>query len=199
MSEQTDVRVISASDIEIDRAALDASIAKFVEKNPDYYAKAFSKIHARTNALPASFNVWAAILGPFWSSARAMWGMFWALLIAEIIAWVQIGRGWWGNPGAEFLERAAQQQSRSSELLERANAATEAEDIERFTTLSENIARAAQTSLDRAAAAQGEAVSILTTGVILLLFVICMLLKYHHRRLLKWILILSRDSIQGQK
>jgi len=168
MSDQMDVRVISASDIEVDRDVLDASIAEFVEKNPSYYARAFSRIHARTTVLPASFNLWAAVLGPFWSSARAMWGMFWALLIAEIIAWVQIGRGWWGNPGAEFLARAEQQQNRADELLGRANAATDAADVERFTTLSENIARAAQTSLDRAAAAQGEAASILMAGLALL-------------------------------
>ena len=173
MSNETDVRIISASDIEIDRAALDASIEDFVEKNRKYYTQAFSKIHARTSALPASFNLWAAVLGPLWSSARAMWGIFWILLIAEIIAWVQIGRGWWGNPGAEFLERAEQQQNRSNELLERANAATEAADVDRFTNLAENIGRAAQTSLDRAASAQGEAFSILITGVVLLAVIKC--------------------------
>lgn len=171
MTEETEVRIISASDIEIDRAALDISIGEFVEKSPNYYAAAFSKIHARTTALPATFNLWAAVLGPFWSSARAMWGLFWLLLIAEIIAWVQIGRGWWGNPGADFLERAEKQQARADELMERARNATETTDVDRFTTLANNIGRAAQASLDRATEAQSGAAAILIGGLVLLLVI----------------------------
>lgn len=171
MTKESNDGIVSASAIEMDRAVLDASIGEFVEQNAPYYTQAFAKIHARTNALPVTFNKWAAALGPFWSAARAMWGFFWVFLIAEIIAWVQIGGGLWGSPGAEFLERAAQQQGRSAELLERANVATKPEDVERFTTLSENIGRAAQTSLDRAAAAQAEASTILLWGLGLLIVV----------------------------
>ena len=46
--------------------------------------------------------------------------MFWTFLILEIIAWVQIGRGAWGNPGAEIFERADRQLARSEELRQRA-------------------------------------------------------------------------------
>ncbi|MEM1315569.1 MAG: ABC transporter permease subunit [Pseudomonadota bacterium] len=163
-----DLKVVAASDIEADREALDASIAEFAGANGAYYAAAFHKIHDATTALPRTFNLWAAVLGPIWAASRAVWGMFWGFLILEIIGWVQIGRGAWGNPGAEFAERAQRQQDRSDELLQRARDATEQADVDRFTRLSENIGRAAERSLEQAAAAQSEATGIMITGLVIL-------------------------------
>lgn len=104
-----------------------------------------------------------------WAASRAVWGMFWSFLILEIIAWVQIGRGAWGNPGADFAERAARQGARAQELMDRANAATEQADIDRFTKLAANIQKAADNSMAQADAAQSEALSIMLTGLFLLL------------------------------
>ncbi|MEM9343738.1 MAG: ABC transporter permease subunit [Pseudomonadota bacterium] len=163
--------VVSASDIDADHEALDASIEEFAEKNGSYYAAAFHQIHAATSSVPRTFNLWAAVLGPFWAASRAIWGMFWAFLILEIIAWVQIGSGLWGDPGAELREREQGQLERSQELLQRANEATEASDVERFTRLSENIGRAAEATLERAAAAQAEASTILMWGLGLMLVI----------------------------
>ncbi len=164
-----EMKVTAASDIEVDRETLDRSIHEFAGPNGDYYVNAFHKIHDATSAIPNTFNLWAAVLGPFWSASRAIWGMFWTFLILEIIAWVQIGRGAWGNPGAEFADRAARQQERADELLGRASEATEQADIDRFTKLAENIQKAADTSLERALAAQSEATGILITGLLMLL------------------------------
>lgn len=126
----TEPKVTAASDVEVDRETLDASIRKFAEVNGDYYVQAFHKIHDDTGLIPRTFNIWAAV--------RSIWGMFWAFLILEVIAWVQIGRGLWGNPGAEFAARAAKQQERAEEFRERAAAAREAgEDPSRFETLAE--------------------------------------------------------------
>ena len=94
-----ELKVTAASDVEVDRDALDASIKEFAGSNGEYYVKSFHKIHDATNAIPGTFNLWAAVLGPFWAASRAIWGMFWSFLILEVIAWVQIGRGAWGNPG----------------------------------------------------------------------------------------------------
>ena len=163
-----EMKVIAASDIEVDREALDASINEFAEINGDYYADAFHKIHDTTNAIPKTFNVWAAVLGPVWAASRAIWGMFWAFLILEIIGWVQIGRGLWGDPGAEIAARAERQQTRSDELLQRAKDATEQADIDRFTKLSENIGKAAEKSFEQAAAMQSEATGIMLTGLVVL-------------------------------
>ncbi|MDJ0858991.1 MAG: ABC transporter permease subunit [Dinoroseobacter sp.] len=164
-----ELKVTAASDIQVDTEALDASIKEFAGPNGDYYCKAFHKIHDSTGFIPTTFNVAAALLGPLWSASRGIWGLFWGFLILEIIAWVQIGRGAWGNPGAEFYERAATQQARADEFLERAAAATTQEDVDRFTQLADNIGRAAQNTLARADAAQSEAMGIMMTGLILLL------------------------------
>ncbi|MEW2916163.1 ABC transporter permease subunit [Ruegeria sp. ANG10] len=166
----TEVKVTAASDIEVDREALDQSIHDFVGPSGDYYVNAFHKIHDATSPVPNTFNLWAAVLGPFWSASRAIWGMFWTFLILEIIAWVQIGRGAWGNPGADLAERAERQQARANELLGRAADATEQADIDRFNRLAENIQKAADNSLAQAQAMQSEATGIMITGLLMLLF-----------------------------
>ena len=88
----TDITVTAASDIEVDRDALDASIADFAEKNAGYYAAAFHKIHESSGTLPVTFNLAAALLGPIWAAMRGVWGFFWGFLLLEMMAWVQIGR-----------------------------------------------------------------------------------------------------------
>lgn len=172
MADSTDgTRVTAASDIEVDREELDASIREFAGTGGDYYCRAFHKIHDTTGVLPGTFNVWAAALGPLWAAARAMWGLFWAFLILEIIAWVQIGRGAWGDPGADMIERAARQQARADELMSRAAEAADDAGVERFTRLAENIQKAADASLETARQAQSEAAGIMMTGIAVLLFV----------------------------
>jgi len=165
----TEMKVTAASDIEVDTDALDASIKNFAGPNGGYYVKSFHKIHDTIGLLPSTFNLWAAILGPFWSASRAIWGMFWTFLILEVIAWVQIGRGWWGNPGADMAERSARQASRAQDMLDKAAAATEQADIDRFEKLATNLQATASKSMAKADAAQAESLSILLTGLVLLL------------------------------
>ena len=165
----TEVKVTAASDIEVDREALDASITEFAGPRSSYYTGVFHRIHDATGWLPANFNIWAAVLGPLWSASRAVWGMFWTFLILEVIAWVQIGRGAWGNPGADLAERAARQQARAQDMLDKAAAATERADIDRFNKLADNLQTTAEKTLEQAAAAQGEASGILLAGIVLLL------------------------------
>ncbi len=87
-------KVISASDIEIDQSKLHTSINRFAEKNGAYYSQAFMKIHEKTSIFSISFNLWACLLGPFWSASRALWGMFWSFLILEIVAWCKLDKGY---------------------------------------------------------------------------------------------------------
>ncbi|MCR9109661.1 ABC transporter permease subunit [Marivita sp. XM-24bin2] len=166
--ETTEMRVTAASDIEVDRDALDQSIKEFAGPNGDYYVGAFHTIHDSTGAFPKTFNIAAALVGPVWASSRAIWGMFWSFLILEIIAWVQIGRGLWGNLGADFLARADQQRERMQERLDQAAAAADDETRQRFETLAENMQRAINQNLERAEAAQAEGFSILLMGLALL-------------------------------
>lgn len=165
----SDVRVTAASDIEVDHAALDASIETFAEKNGDYYAAAFRRIHESTGPVPLTFNMAAALLGPAWAAMRGVWGFFWGFLLLEMIAWVQIGRGAWGDLGRDMADRAATQRERANSFLERAEAAREAgTDPSRFETMAGNLGRAADKSEAAAAAAAAEATGILLTGLGLL-------------------------------
>lgn len=164
-------KVTAVSDIEIEHDALDASIRDFAGPNADRYVTAFNRIHNQTDWMPRTFHVWATVLGPLWAASRGLWGMFWCFLILEVVAWVQIGRGTWGDPGADLAERAARQADRAQELRDRASAAAEQADIERFTRLSENIQAAADNTLAEAQAVQGDALGIMVSGLILLLMV----------------------------
>ena len=161
-------RHAAVADLEVDRASLDASIAQFVEKSPEYYQGVFHKIHDTTRGVPLTFNWAAALLGPVWAAARGVWGYFWAFLILEIIALVQIGRGSWGELGADRLQQAARQEERAQQFLERAEAARQAgEDPSRFETLAANLGRAAERSREAAEAAAADATAILLTGLVL--------------------------------
>ncbi|MFQ6549440.1 ABC transporter permease [Aestuariibius sp. 2305UL40-4] len=160
----------SVSDIEVDRAELDASIKDFAGPNADYYAKAFHTIHDSTGAIPKVFNWAAALAGPFWAGARGIWGMFWAFIILEIIAFVQIGRGTWGELGATELARAEGQEARAQQFFQQsADAIAAGEDGSRLQTLGENLMRAAERSRETAAAAAADAQMILLSGIALLL------------------------------
>ncbi len=167
----TEQKITAASDIEVDRVALDQSIHVYAGPNGAAYVTAFHKIHNATGWLPVTFHVWAAILGPLWAASRSIWGMFWAFLLLETVAWVQIGRGAWGDPGADLAERAALQADRAQDMRDRAAQASDQADIDRFSTLAANIQSAADSSLAKAQAAQSEAMGILFTGLVFLLLI----------------------------
>ncbi|WP_237072778.1 ABC transporter permease [Pseudaestuariivita rosea] len=161
----------SVSDVKIDREALDRSISEFAGPNADYYARSFHKIHDSTGIIPRVFNWAAAVFGPFWAAARGIWGVFWAFIILEIIAFVQIGRGSWGQLGADQMARAQAQEARAQEFLNRATEATAAgEDGSRFETLGNNLMRAAERSRETAEAAAADATMILISGIVMLVF-----------------------------
>ncbi len=163
-------RTSSVKDIVVDRAALDTSIAEFAGPNAEAYAKSFHTIHDTRSGIPRVFNWAAAMFGPFWAAARGIWGFFWGFLILEIVAWVQIGRGTWGELGASDLEQAERQAARAQEFLDRAAEATaNGEDGSRFETLGNNLMRAAERSRETAEAAAGDAMMILLSGLALLI------------------------------
>ena len=162
-------RAANVAEIEADREVLDASVADFVGQNAPYYQAAFRRIQEATNPYTFTFNTAAALLGPLWSAARGLWGGFWGFLILEIIAWVQIGRGTWGELGADNLARAAQQEERAREFLQRAaDASAAGQDPSRFETLGNNLLRAAEASRAEAAALAADSLQILIFGLLFL-------------------------------
>ncbi len=165
----SDIQVTAASDIEIDKDALDASIAEFAERNSDYYIEVFHKIHNRTGWLPNTFNVMAALCGPLWAGARAVWGFFWTFLLLEMIAWVQIGRGLWGDLGADEMAKIERFTARAAEMREKAAAAVaEGADPSRYEAVAGNMERAIAKAQEAADVASAQAMSILVTGLVLL-------------------------------
>ena len=167
MMADTDVK--AASEVQVDRQALGVSVTRFAERNGGYYSAAFQRIHESSSPVPLTFNLAAAIFGPLWAAMRAVWGMFWGFLILETIALVQVGRGIWGDLGAEFASRAAGQSARAAIFVERAAAAKQAgEDPTRFVTMAANLARAAERSREAAEAASADVTAVLLLGLGLL-------------------------------
>ena len=40
-----------------------------------------------------------------WGAFRGLWGFFWTFLVLELFALVQLGRGLWGDLGADKMAR----------------------------------------------------------------------------------------------
>ena len=152
------------------RVAERHSVAAFAVENADYYAKEFGKIQGQTG-FAWSWNTLAAIFGPIWGAARGAWGFFWIFLVLELFAVVQIGRGLWGQLGADQLARydrlidnIAKREAQAAELT----AAGDVAGAEAKLTIANNLRGAADKALQAANEASSEAFGILLTGLILL-------------------------------
>lgn len=150
-----------------------ASIAEFVQENVPYYSTAFSKIQDATGFV-VSWNSAAALLGPVWAAFRGVWGFFWTFLILELFAFVQIGRGLWGELGADQIarfeklsENIAKREVQVKELLAAGDAAGAAAKQK----IADNLGKVADTARENAELAANEASSILLTGLVLLVVV----------------------------
>ncbi len=167
-----DESLSAVADIEVDKQDLDANIAEFVGQNEAYYQGVFHKIHEATSPVPITFNWAAAGLGPIWAAARGVWGFFWFFIILETIAWVQMGRGLWGNLGAADEAKADRQRERAQGFLDKAaEAKTAGEDPSRFETLASNMTKAAEKSQAAADEANAAAFGIFISGLIILVLI----------------------------
>ncbi len=151
--------------------SLDASVGEFVKHNVSYYSKAFSSIQDATGWV-FSWNSAAALFGPMWAAFRGAWGFFWTFLVLELFAFVQIGRGLWGELGADQIARyeklianIARREEQARDLLASGNA-TEAAAKQK---IADNLQKVANSALEQAEQASTQAVSILITGVVMLL------------------------------
>ncbi len=85
---------------------LGARVPDFVQHNSTYYTQEFDKIQNASTAQQVwSWNSGAALGGSLWAAWRRLWGLFWILLLLELLALVQIGRGAWGQAGGELALR----------------------------------------------------------------------------------------------
>ena len=145
----------------------------FAVENASYYGTEFKRIEGKTGFV-VSWNRAAATLGPIWGAARGAWGFFWIFLILELFALVQVGRGLWGELGAEELERYNRIQenieAREARVAE-LRAAGETADADASQRIADNLRAAAEGALEAANAANAAAVSILLFGLAFLCFV----------------------------
>ena len=147
-----------------------SSVDNFAGVRHGYYGREFEKIQSATR-FPWSWNTMAALAGPFWGAGRGLWGFFWAFLVLEVLALVQIGRGWWGELGADMLARLERLVAKQSEFLTKYEAAKLAGDPDAasFLKRAENLDKiAGQVAEEAALAAQG-AMTILLAGLALLI------------------------------
>ncbi len=149
----------------------DSSVEEFVVENSDYYSRAFKSIQDATGFV-FSWNTAAAILGPIWGAFRGVWGFFWTFLVLELVALVQIGRGLWGELGADQLARVeklaaniARREQQAKELLTAGDEAGAAAKQK----IADNLKRVAAEAQEKADLAGNEALSILLVGLGLLL------------------------------
>jgi len=149
------------------------SVEEFVVENSSYYSNAFKTIQDATG-LVFSWNTAAALLGPIWGAFRGVWGFFWTFLVLELVALVQIGRGLWGELGADQLARVerltaniANREQQAKDLLaagDQAGAAAKQK-------IADNLTRVAAEAQEKADLAGNEALSILMLGLGLLIVI----------------------------
>ena len=153
--------------------ALDSSVVDFVRDNDSYYSTQFSKIQGK-NGFVFSWNMMAALFGPLWGAFRGLWGFFWTFLILELFALVQLGRGLWGELGADQISRyerllvnIGKREQQAADLV----AAGKPDEAEAKLKIAENLKKVAASAQEQAEIAAGEATSILLFGLGLLLLV----------------------------
>ena len=150
-------------------AKLARSVGNFVRTRQAYYGREFEKIQAATR-FPWSWNSVAALAGPFWGASRGLWGYFWTFLILEVLALVQIGRGWWGDLGADKIARVERLNIKFDEFRAKYESAKLAGDPDAISYLNraENLKKIAGNVAEEAVLAAQGATTILLVGLVLL-------------------------------
>ena len=157
--------------LELGPKALDSSIGEFAQENGDYYAKEFAKIQG-TTGFAWSWNTMAAIFGPLWGATRGAWGFFWTFLVLELFALVQLGKGLWGELGAEQMARYDRLIANIEKREQQAQEAIAAGDQEAADTalqVADNLKKVAETAQADAALAATQSTTYLLVGIGLLI------------------------------
>ena len=147
----------------------DELVATFVGTRAGYYRRQFARIGARSG-FAWTFNAAAALFGPVWYGMRGLWSWALPFVVLETFAFIQIGRGLFGDLGAEARDRISQIEGTLAFRRQQLDAAIERE--------AENVAvfERAITSLERAVAdlqaevsrAEASATTVLLVGLGLL-------------------------------
>ncbi len=182
-----------------ENAGLGQEVARFVVTRADYYEHAFQHIQ-NAKGFVFCWNIAAIIFGPLWAAARGLWGFFWIFLVLEMFAFVQLGRGLWGDLGANQMARYDKLSENIQTRLEQAEtlrASGDIEGAEGALRIAGNLQRAADALLVEAQAASN-ALPITLLGIALLILVKLAEGSYanyaYERQYLRW---RSTPSIQS--
>ncbi len=85
---------------------LNPLIDNFVGQNRGYYRRVFAYV-MQAPGYRFTLNGAAGLLGPIWFGARGLWSWFLIFMLLETLAFIQIGRGLFGDLGRDARERAA--------------------------------------------------------------------------------------------
>ncbi|MGH1538883.1 MAG: ABC transporter permease [Arenicella sp.] len=147
------------------------SVGEFTSRNSAYYIAVFEKIQS-VNRFPWSWNSYAALIGPFWGAARGLWGYFWTFMMLELLAFVQLGKGLWGDLGAEKMARVERLTHRYQELELKAQAAIAAgEDAQGLLKTVDNLKTATQRVTAEAEELASGSINYIIAGVVILVLV----------------------------
>jgi glycine betaine/proline transport system permease protein len=128
-----------------DSTGTERSIATFVGAGASYYQRQFARLQGARGWLP-SLNGAALAWGPLWAASRGVWSLFWIGATAELMALIQIGRGGFGNLGADLLAKATSLRAIAADRVADADAARAAGDsltAETFGRIATNLTAAA--------------------------------------------------------
>jgi glycine betaine/proline transport system permease protein len=130
--------------------AIGARIGRFVDRSESYYTRQFGRIFDATRPI-LTFNTAAAFFGPLWCGARGLWGLFALAVLADVVALIQIGRGWLSQGASAGVTYASQLRAAAEERAAWAADLARTGDAEAAATFS-RIARNLTTAADQALA-----------------------------------------------
>lgn len=149
---------------------LGARSAEFAQRNGAYYAREFARLQqADARHRVWSWNSAAALGGALWAAWRHLWGFFWLLLLLELVALVQIGRGIWGQAGGELLLRHQKLLENISARQQQLDMADSSVAKETATRVIENLTQVAE-QLERQIGQESNT-GVLYLGIVLLLLI----------------------------
>lgn len=143
----------------------DPLVAEFAGPGARYYSAEFERLSAKSGP-SFSFNPMAALAGPVWLGARALWGAFWPAFLVALASVVLLAIAVFGDPGSDERARADRLEVQSAERLTAAEAAIAAGDPlgEGMKRSAQGIAQAAANARLAAEAAQSRALGLGLAG-----------------------------------
>ena len=151
---------------------LDELVGRFVGSGAAYYRRSFRHM-MEAPGYRFTFNAAAAVLGPVWFGARGLWSWFLPALVLETFAWIQIGRGLFGDLGRDARARAESIEATLELRMQQIAAAEQSQ-----TPSLEALRRAAGALREALADAHAAAAAADSTGLGLLLIGLALLVAF---------------------